>query len=312
MVNRDTAFRFAEYAEVLARQLGDRVGHWITHNEPFCTAIMGHQEGVHAPGIRDTHAALQTLHHVYLSHGLAVPVLREQSRTDTQVGITLSLHPVYPASDAPEDLQAAHRHDGFRNRWYLDPLFGQGYPQDTWESYGPLVPHVQPEDLGIIAAPLDFLGVNYYFRETVKHAPGQGHFDLEEVHVQGVKRTHFDWEVYPEGLTDLLTRVYEDYQPARLLITENGSTFDDSALDEKLMDHDRQQFFEAHLRECLKVLERGIPLEGYFAWSLLDNFEWAEGYDKRFGMVHVDFETQERRLKYSGRWFRDFLRVPVP
>ncbi|WP_307724740.1 GH1 family beta-glucosidase, partial [Deinococcus cellulosilyticus] len=310
-VNRETAFHFADYAAVVSERLGDRVKHWITHNEPFCTAMLGHLYGAHAPGIRDLKAALQTLHHVYLSHGLAVPVLRQNSAQDAQVGITLSLHPVYPFTDQPEDLEAARRHDGFRNRWYLDPLYGRGYPQDTWERYGASVPDVQEGDLQTISAELDFLGVNYYFREVVQHAPGEGLFDVREVHLDGVERTYFDWEVFPEGLTALLTRVHEEYQPKKLFITENGATYQDEMVGGVVQDEDRRRFFERHLQASLDVLKKGIPLEGYFAWSLLDNFEWAEGYDKRFGLVHVDFQTLTRTLKRSGEWYRDFLRVPV-
>ncbi|GGJ57093.1 GH1 family beta-glucosidase [Deinococcus roseus] len=310
-VNRDTAHHFAEYADVVSQKLGDRVSHWITHNEPFCTSMLGHLFGVHAPGLRDQKFALQALHHVYLSHGLAVPLLRKNSKPDAQVGITLSLHPVYPFSDSPEDLAAVRRHDGFRNRWFLDPLYGKGYPWDTWALYGDQVPDVQEGDLQTIAAKMDFLGVNYYYREVVKHQTGAGVFEVEEVHLPDVKRTHFGWEVFPEGLTTLLERVHAEYRPEKLYITENGSTFQDEWVNGKVLDTDRQQFFAAHLQECLQVLQKGLPLKGYFAWSLLDNFEWAEGFDKRFGMVHVDFETQKRTLKHSGEWFMDFLRVGV-
>lgn len=310
-VSRDTAYHFADYARTVAENLGDRVTNWITHNEPFCTAIMGHLYGAHAPGIQDLHSALQALHHVYLSHGLAVPVLREHSRPDAQVGITLSLHPVYPHSEQPRDILAARRHDGFRNRWYLDPLYGRGYPQDVWERYGQHVPVVQDGDLDTISAKMDFLGVNYYFREVVEDSPGHGLFDAREIHLENVKRTHFDWEVYPEGLTALLKRVHEDYAPEKIYITENGATFQEEMVDGRVDDEDRRQFLEDHIQACLNVVKAGVPLQGYFAWSLLDNFEWAEGYDKRFGMVHVDFSTQKRTLKTSGNWYRDFLRIPV-
>lgn len=308
---RDTVNAFVEFAATMGRHLGDRVEHWITHNEPWCTAMHGHLEGVHAPGQRDLKVALQASHHVLLSHGLSVHALRANV-ANARVGIALSLHPLTPASDRREDHEAMVRHDGLRNRWFLDPLYGRGYPQDVWQRCGASAPAVAEGDLAAIAARTDFLGVNYYFPETVADAPGNGMLDLRVVAPPaGAERTAFGWEVSPEGMVALLHRVHQDYRPAEIHITENGSTWDDAVTaDGRIDDVDRCRYLARHLSSARRALESGIPLKGYFAWSLLDNFEWAEGYARRFGLVHVDFATQKRTLKRSGQWYREFLRSP--
>jgi beta-glucosidase len=305
---RSTVDAYCEYTDLVTRRYGDRVQHWITHNEPWCTAFLGHHEGTHAPGIRSWPAALQACHHVLLSHGRAVPVVRANV-PGARVGIALSLHPLVPASDSAADRAATRRFDGLRNRWFLDPLHGRGYPEDTWRLCGADAPVVLEGDLAAIAAPSDFLGVNYYFPEAIADAPGEGALTARVVKRAGVERTDLGWEVYPEGLGTLLERLLHEYSPRELCITENGSSYDDTGttVDGLVADPRRRLYLQRHLAALREVMRRGVPVTGYFAWTLMDNFEWAEGYTRRFGLVHVDFTTQARRLKQSGAWYRDFL-----
>ncbi|MDD2920222.1 GH1 family beta-glucosidase [Rhodoferax sp.] len=306
-VNRDTIDAFVEYADVVSRHLGDRIQHWITHNEPWCTAFHGNYEGVHAPGLKDFKTALQVSHNVLVSHGLAIPVIRRNA-PNACIGAALSLHPLKPASDSAQDLAATTRHDGLRNRWFLDPLHGRGYPADIWKILGANAPVVQDGDLAAIATSTDFLGVNYYFPEIVADAPGQGVMSTRVIETPNVERTAFGWEVSPEGMVALLSRVARDYQPAAIYLTENGSTYDDVVgADGEINDVERRRYLMRHIAAAREIVAQGIPVKGYFAWSLLDNFEWAEGYIRRFGLTHVDFDTQQRRLKASGKWYRDFL-----
>jgi len=305
---RDTAYAFAEYADAVSRHLGDRVKHWITHNEPWCTAIHGHFDGVHAPGVRDFRTALQVSHHVLLSHGLALPAIRANVR-DARAGIALSLHPLEAASNSAEDVAATVRHDGLRNRWYLDPLHGRGYPADILARCAADAPKVAAGDLEAIAGRTDFLGLNYYFPEIVAHASGAAPLETRIVARQGVPRTAFGWEVSPAGLVELVRRIEADYRPGPIYITENGSTWDDVVgADGEIDDAARRDYLIAHLAAVRAAIAQGADIRGYFAWSLLDNFEWAEGYLRRFGLAHVDFESQQRRLKRSGKWYRAFLK----
>jgi beta-glucosidase len=306
-INRDTVSAFVEYTDAISRHLGDRVKHWITHNEPWCTAFLGYQEGIHAPGIKDSMAALQVCHHLLLSHGLAIPVIRRNSPS-AKVGITLSLHPVVPATGSAEDAAAAVRHDGSRNRWFLDPLYGRGYPADVWALFGSDAPIVESGDLEAIATTTDFLGVNYYFPEMIADAPGEGCLAARVVSAPNSERTAFGWQVAPEGMVSLLERIHRDYAPAEMYLTENGSTYDDVVRpDGSIVDDQRRSYLERHLVAAREAIKRGIPLKGYFVWSLLDNFEWAEGYLRRFGLTYVDYATQKRTLKASGKWYSEFL-----
>ena len=307
-VHRDTIAAFVEYTDVVSRHLGDRVKHWITHNEPWCTAFIGNYEGAHAPGFKNFQTALQVCHNVMVSHGLAIPVIRRNVPA-AQVGAALSLHPLYPASDSVQDVAATLRHDGLRNRWFLDPLHGRGYPADIWNLLGDKAPVVQQGDLQAIATPTDFLGVNYYFPEVVADAPGQGVMATRVVDSPNVERTAFGWEVSPDGMVALLSRVARDYQPAVIYLTENGSSYEDVVSPNgEIDDGERRRYLERHLLALREIVAKGIPVKGYFALSLLDNFEWAEVYIRRFGLTHVDFKTQQRRLKLSGKWYRSFLK----
>jgi beta-glucosidase len=306
--NRDTVAEFADFADAVSRRLGDRVRNWITHNEPWCTAFLGCYEGSHAPGLRSWRTALQTCHHVLLSHGSAIPALRANTRA-ARVGIALSLHPHTGASSSAADIAAARRYDGLRNRWFLDPLHGRGYPADVWALCGADAPHVASNDLATIAAPTDFLGLNYYFPETVAHAPDGGPLATRVVPTPGAERTDLGWEVSPQGMLALLERLQREYAPSAIYITENGASYEDQlAPDGAIADVERCHYVQRHLQALHVALARGMPVKGYFAWTLMDNFEWAEGYTRRFGLIHVDFATQQRRLKQSGAWYRDFLR----
>ena len=300
---RDIASAFADYAGIVASRLGDRVRWWTTHNEPYVAAILGYATGEHAPGLKDPQAALQAAHHLLLSHGLAVTAIRAQAPHPVQVGIALNLQPVHPASDQPDDRAAAKRADGLANRWFLEPLFCGSYPADLLSYFRSLAPRIRPGDLEEIAAPIDFLGVNYYSRYVARHNPGQSFIDVEQVQPDGAERSLM-WEIYPQGLTELLERVRRDYRPPRLLITENGIPLADEPDSlGHVDDSGRISYLSRHLAVLHSALELGIPIRGYFVWSLLDNFEWAFGYSMRFGLIHVDFATQRRTPKKSAGWY---------
>jgi len=311
--SRETIAAFVDYADAVTRRLGDRVRHWVTHNEPWCVATLGYEEGCHAPGLTDPSAALLASHHLLLSHGRAVPVIRGNS-PGARVGIVLNLVPSYPASDSEADADAARQFDGYFNRWYLEPLFGDGgYPQDSIEdrvNYGhlpsPELTYVQEGDLEEIRAPLDFLGVNYYSRAVM--TPDEDGKAADAKLVPEDELTEMGWEVYPEGLTDLLLRVTKDYAPAEIYITENGVALADVPdEDDRVDDPKRVDYMRDHLIAAHAAIEQGVPLRGYFHWSLMDNFEWGHGYTKRFGLFRVNFDTCARVPKTSAVWYRDAI-----
>lgn len=306
-VNRDTAFAFAEYADALSGRLGDRVVSYATLNEPWCSAYLGYANGHHAPGYKDLKMSLQATHHLLLAHGLALPVLR-QNTPGAEHGIVLNLKQIYPESESPEDRAAAERFDGFHNLLYLEPLFRGRYPQGLWDDLSGYAPVIKEGDLDIMSAPLDFLGVNYYTPEFVEHAPEGEWPNARSVEHPEAEKTAMGWEVYPQGLTDLLLRVNKDYG-VPLYVTENGAAYPDpdKLAGDELRDEARVDYYQRHLKAVQNALEQGVDVRGYFAWSLLDNFEWAFGYEKRFGIVHVDFETQQRTLKDSAKWYRGFV-----
>ncbi|MZD06106.1 beta-glucosidase [Streptomyces sp. SID5785] len=306
---RDTAHRFADYAELAAGRLGDRVRHWITLNEPFCSAVLGYHVGCHAPGRQDFRAAIRAVHHLHLGHGLATRRIRSVTPASTQVGITFNPAQVYAASDAPDDLAAARRADGMGARIYLDPVLRGRYPEDVVEDLarqGVTLP-IEAGDLALIAQPVDFLGVNYYFSDVVAAGAEPG----RTVQVPQPDRpvTAMPWEIFPQGMTDLLTRIGRDYPGIPLYVTENGAAFDDGVYDTDgaghIQDHHRTVYLADHLAAVGRARAAGADVRGFFAWSLMDNFEWAYGYDKRFGIVHVDYRTQVRTPKQSGLWLRD-------
>lgn len=315
-LNRDTASAFADYAEIVARRLGDRVDWWITHNEPWCAAFLGYGIGVHAPGMQDFSAACVAAHHLLLSHGLALPRLRAHVRPTAQLGITLNLYPIYSGDDRPETREAVERADIFSNRWFLDPVFQGRYPDGLFALMGAAEPPIQAGDLETIAAPIDFLGVNYYSRKVVRALPADAATSewaptgYDEIMVPGASYTQMGrgWEIYPAGLTDLLVRLHNDYAPRALAVTENGAAFEDQWNgDGQVHDPQRLQYVRDHLQAVGAALAQGAPVRGYFLWSLLDNFEWGEGYSKRFGVVYIDYASQRRVVKDSGRWYAAFL-----
>ncbi len=308
-LNRATADRFAYYAETIARALGDRVKHWITLNEPWCSAFLGYGMGIHAPGrYEGPEAALAVTHVLYLGHGKAVAALRA-AVPDGQIGITINPVQAEPASDSPADQEAAHRADGAQTRWYLDPLFLGHYPADMVKLYGAIVPKIEPGDMEIIAAPLDFLGVNFYNRIVIADAaqPDNGPLHYTVVHPPNSEYTSMGWEISPASFTRLLTRIARDYKPKAIYVTENGAAFVDT-LDSNDAIHDprRVAYFQSHLNATAQAVAEGAPIRGYFAWSLLDNFEWAFGYSQRFGICYVDYADHQRRIpKDSGRFLAE-------
>jgi beta-glucosidase len=302
---RNIVDAFGAYVTAVADRLGDRVRHWVTHNEPRVVAWHGYGWGEHAPGRTSERDALAAAHHVLLSHGRAVAILRSLS-PGTRVGITLDLHHVYTVSDEPEDLAAARHQDGFHNRWFLDPIFRGTYPDDMLEYFAASAPHIEEGDLAAISAPLDFLGVNNYSRRLVRADPDGG--DPLDVHAPDSDYTDMGWEVYPDGLHDLLLRLRDDYDTPGVYITENGAAFADvRGHDGRVHDLERRDYFERHIGAVGRAVEAGVPVKGYFAWTLMDNFEWALGYWKRFGLVYMDFPTLARVPKESFYWYRDFI-----
>ncbi|HET7904632.1 MAG TPA: GH1 family beta-glucosidase [Candidatus Eisenbacteria bacterium] len=310
--DRDTADAFVRYADLVTQRLGDRVRHWATHNEPWCIAFEGHETGTQAPGHRDPAESLAVAHHVLLSHGRAVDVVRRNS-PGAEVGIVQIVAPIQPATDRPADHDAAREADGRMNRWYLDPVFHARYPEDAVADRvrrGHLpagrLPFVRDGDLETIARPIDFLGVNYYSRVVVRaDEPGPP----AAVRVAPPERTtDMGWEVFPQGLHDALARIARDYRPAKIYITENGAAYTDPAgLDGAIEDERRIEYLRGHLDAARRAVAGGVPLAGYFVWSLLDNFEWAHGYEKRFGLFDVDFTTLRRRPRASAHWYRRVL-----
>ena len=294
---RGTAEAFAAYADVVARRLGDRVASVATLNEPWCAAHLGYRVGTHAPGRTDPAAANAAAHHLLVAHGLAMEAIRAAA-PGTPAGIVLNFEPKRPATTHPLDLEAAALEHDLFNRWFLDPIMGADYPEDGARFFGWSRQEVRPGDMPLIAAPIDFLGINYYTSRTVRSPllpalpPGAPPPEL----------TAMGWEVHPDGLTDVLEFVRSRTGDLPLYLTENGAAYEANPVD-RTRDPERVDYLRRHVEAARTAIEHGVPLIGYFAWSLLDNFEWHEGYAHRFGLVDVDFETQERRVRDSGRYW---------
>jgi len=312
--NREIVDRFAEYAAIVYEALGDGVAWWLTHNEPWCVAAIGHRIGRHAPGLHDMSAELRTAHHLLLSHARAVEAYRSTALR-APIGITLNLYPTYPERDTDADRAAVALSDAYTNRWYLDPLFRGEYPADLLalftERHG--LDWVRAGDVAGVAQPIDFLGVNYYSRRVVRAPEPGAEAELpwvdSTVRSPDIHLSDMGWEITPETLTDLLVRLAADYRSPPILITENGIAVPDIvAPDGQVHDPRRIEFFRGHLAALEEAIARGVDVRGYFAWSLMDNFEWGEGYRKRFGITYVDYPTQRRIPKDSARWYAEVAR----
>ena len=298
---RETAERFAEYAAVVAQRLGDRVAHWITHNEPYCASWLGYGLGIHAPGRTSEAAALAAAHHLLLSHGLAVDAIRREA-PGAEVGIVVDSWPAHPATSDPADVEAAHAADGVRNRWFFDALLRGEYPLDVERRFEAVLPDVRDGDMARIATPIDFLGVNNYSRTLVRANGGP---EGMIVRAPVAPLTAMGWEIYPDGMREVLCRLWNDYESPPLYVTESGAAFDDVRThDGRIHDADRIAYLDAYIAAVDDAIRSGVDVRGYFVWSLLDNFEWAEGYSKRFGLVYVDYPTLERVPKDSFAWLR--------
>jgi beta-glucosidase len=311
---RTTAEAFAEYADIVSRHLGDRVEHWITHNEPAVVGFEGHLTGRDAPGIQDWNAALRAVHHLLLSHGWAVPIIRGNS-PKAEVGIALNLVPAVPASASAADFHACRHFDGYLNRWFLDPLYGRHYPADMVANYiaqGHLpaggLTFVRDGDLDTISAQTDFLGVNYYTRAILRAEDAPDNLPQTTFPLPDSERTEMGWEVYPDGLYDILNRLHFEYQPRKIYVTENGASyFDGPDTDGRVRDHRRLDYLRDHLAAASRAIQNGVPLAGYFVWSLMDNFEWTKGYTQRFGIVWMAYKTQQRIPKDSALWYKETI-----
>lgn len=312
--NRATAEAFADYAEIVARRLGDRIPWWITLNEPWCSAYLGYGIGTHAPGEHDLQEAVNVGHHLLVAHAKAVERLRTCAQPAARIGATLNLTPVSVADSSSAVAEGAERADVLYNRWFLDPLFHGTYPARLFQDLAVRPPAIADNDMEMISTPLDFLGVNYYSRTLIRSRRGIGGEQPvaeryeQVVPVPGATYTEMAWEIYPQGVRDILLRVQQDYAPPLIMVAENGAAFADQwDGNNHVPDARRVQYLRDHIQELGEVCAQGVPLCGYFVWSLLDNYEWTDGYSKRFGLVYIDYATQRRIVKESGRWYAAFI-----
>lgn len=305
-LNRDTAGHFADYADLLSRELAGRVDAWATFNEPWCSAWLGYGCGHHAPGLSEPRHATQAMHHLLLAHGMALAPLKAND-PKTQRGIVLNVGRGSTMSDSAEDREAAAMFETHHNAWALQPLMQGSYPASLFDRMWPgTEPHMHVGDLTLISQPIDFLGLNYYTRGTVR-SDGRGAF--EAIERPDVERTQMGWEVHPASFEELLLGFKRDYANLPpIVITENGMASDDHVVDGRVDDVQRQHYLERHFAAVSRAMDAGVDVRGYYVWSLMDNFEWAFGYERRFGLVHVDYATQQRTLKNSALRFREFLR----
>jgi beta-glucosidase len=315
---RTTTEAFLEYVDIVTDSLGDQVQHWITINEPWCASFLDYQIGAHAPGRQEWPAAIAASHHLLLAHGQAIPIIKRNS-ADAKVGIALNFTAAVPASPSAADRDAARWFDGYFNRWFLDPLYGRHYPADMVADYqkaGYLPPEgmtvIQPGDMQAIATPTDFLAVNYYTREVLRSTAIPEEQNLPRtVHIAPAhQRTTMGWEVVPEGLYELLLRLRFDYQVNQIFISENGAAYPDEITPYgRIEDDQRIAYLQQHLHAVHRAIEAGVPMTGYFVWSLMDNFEWNRGYTQRFGLIYVDYLSQRRLFKDSGVWYQQLIQA---
>lgn len=304
-LSRETPVRFAEYAAEVARRFGNRVASIATHNEPWCTANLGYGNAQFAPGVADTALSIQVSHHLLLSHGLAIQAMRAIN-CSAKLGIVLNQWTAMPATDSEQDKAEAEWEYARSVQWFMDPIFKGSYPQKALDRMDMSQFHVGANDMNDIAQAIDFLGVNYYFRSYIST-------DIPPKKPEGkLGFSDMGWEIYPDGLTDLLLQLKQEYADLPpIYITENGMAVADNIVDGEIDDQARIEYVRLHLNALHKAIAQGVDVRGYFYWSLLDNFEWNSGYAKRFGMVYVDYATQQRSLKKSGLWYRDFIKAQI-
>jgi beta-glucosidase len=305
---RDSLHWFADYAEAAFRAYGDRVDLWTTFNEPWMVSDAGYLQGIHAPGHHDPGEAVLAAHHMLCAHGAAVE--RFRSGHHGAIGMVVNLEPKHPATDGALDVEAAARAAAYMNRQYLDPLFLGRYPEELPAIFGDAWPRFAPEDFTLIRQPIDFLGVNYYSRGLVRDDPAARPVRARSIVPGHARRTAMGWEIYPEGLREILEWVRDRYGGIPIYVTENGAAFADGAPGPEglVEDAPRVEYFREHLRATRAAIANGVDVRGYFAWSLLDCFEWQHGYSKRFGLVAVNYKTQKRTLKRSALFYRDVIR----
>ncbi|MGZ9898679.1 GH1 family beta-glucosidase [Shewanella gaetbuli] len=302
-LNRETAYLFEDYAKKIVQALGDRVFSYATFNEPFCSAFLGYEVGIHAPGKAKVSYGRQAAHHILLAHGLAMQALQQYSPNSLN-GIVLNFTPCYANANNAEDINAAELADQYHNQWYIKPLFDKCYPDIIDKLADDEKPQVEAGDFDIIAQPIDFLGINFYTRAV--YTTSENEF-FQQVDMVDAPKTDIGWEIYPQAFTDLLTSLNEKYSLPPIFITENGAAMADKLENNQVSDIDRIEYYHSHLNAVNNAISSGVNVAGYFAWSLMDNFEWAEGYLKRFGIVYVDYQTQQRTVKASGLAYRDLI-----
>jgi beta-glucosidase len=342
-LNRETSTKFSEYVEVVSSYFGNRIDFYVTLNEPWCSAYHGYRYGIHAPGIADEKSGFLACHNLLLAHGLAMPILRKNA-DNSKHGIVLNFTPNYPVDDS--SIEAAKFADDEHTHWFIKPLMEGSYPESVYEYFIDFMPQIEKNDMAIISEKIDFLGVNFYSRsmvtsdrhgkvsdtilkkleraeirilnsddvadnetkaEQLQKLMNQKDSHYLSVELQEVERTHIGWEVHPEALLKLLTDLHQTYKLPPIYITENGAAVDDHVIDGVVDDEQRYRYYQNHLSMVDQAIKKGVDVRGYFAWSLMDNFEWAEGYKMRFGIVYVDYETQKRTLKQSAIKFQEFL-----
>lgn len=307
--NRDIAHWFADYAQIIAARLGDRLHAIAPINEPWCVSFLSHFVGAHAPGLRDIRAAVRSMHHVLLAHGTAITALREMGQTN--LGGVFNLEWSGPADETPAAQEAALMHDAYYNRFFLEGVFQKSYPNRLMPTFEPHLPKGWQDDFDTIGAPLDWCGINYYTRSSI--APSDGPWPHHHAVAGPLPKTQMGWEIYPEGLYKFLMRLKDEYNITMpIYVTENGMAHEDQIAEGQIADPQRIAYIQDHLDAVARARNEGVNVQGYYVWSLLDNYEWALGYEKRFGLIHVDFDTLERTPKASYHWLKDNLSRPAP
>lgn len=301
-LNRKTAYAFEQYVELITNAFGTRVYSYATLNEPFCSAFLGYEIGIHAPGLVGKQYGKKAAHHLLLAHGLAMNVLNKTS-PNTQNGIVLNFTPAYPLTDNQQDIDSAKYADDYLNQWYMKPIMDGKYPDIINQLPSDNLPDIHPGDMGLISQPIDYLGINFYTRQVYKAHPT----NIYEPIAPTGPLTDMGWEIYPQSFTDLLVSLNKTYTLPPIYITENGAAMPDTYNNGEVNDVDRLSYYNTHLNAVHNAVEQGVVIHGYFAWSLMDNFEWAEGYLKRFGIVYVDYKTQQRTIKNSGLAYKELI-----